>query len=54
MFCNVKEAAAKSGMSEATIYRWISDGRLPAYRMGLRQIRIKKDDLDALLTPIVH
>lgn len=54
MYCNVKEAAARSGLSEATIYRWISEGRLPAYRMGPRQIRINKDDLSALLTPIVH
>ena len=35
------EAAQRLGVTTATLYRFIDEGRLPAYRMG-RVIRIKE------------
>ena len=50
---SVKEAAEFLGVSESTIRRYISDGRLLAYRLGNgRLIRIKRQDLEKLLSPI--
>ena len=52
---SVQEAAEFLGVSESTIRRYISDGRLLAYRLGdERLIRIKRPDLDKLLSPINH
>jgi len=52
---SVQEAAEFLGVSESTIRRYISDGRLLAYRLGdERLIRIKRQDLDKLLSPINH
>jgi len=49
----VQEAAEYLAVSGATIRRYISDGRLPAYRLGNeRLIRIKRQDLERLLSPI--
>jgi len=50
---SVQEAAEFLGVSESTIRRYISDGRLLAYRLGdERLIRIKRHDLGKLLSPI--
>ena len=50
---SVQEAAEFLGVSESTIRRYVSDGRLLAYRLGdERLIRIKRQDLDKLLSPI--
>lgn len=46
-----KEAAEYLKVSEATIYRWARDGKLPAYRIGATR-RYKREDLDALAEPI--
>lgn len=37
-------------VSESTPYRWIREGRLPAYRVG-DQIRIDPEDVKALVRP---
>ena len=44
-----QEAADLVGCSLATIRNWIRDGRLRAYRMGPRLLRIKPEDLDQLI-----
>jgi len=50
---SVQKAAESLGVSESTIRRYISDGRLLAYRLGdERLIRIRRQDLDKLLSPI--
>ncbi len=38
-------AAEVLGLQSRTLYRFIDEGRLPAYRFG-RVIRIRRDDLD--------
>ena len=44
------EAAIRAGRSEATILRWVREGRLPAIRDRIRRtLRIQAADLDALL-----
>ena len=42
---NSKEAAIRLGVTTATLYRFIDEGRLPAYRMG-RVIRLKSKDIE--------
>ena len=31
------------------VYRMIEDGRLPAYRLGTKVLRLHRDDIDAAL-----
>ncbi len=42
------EAAEWYGVSERTLRRRIAEGRLPAYRVGPRAIRVKAEDVEAL------
>lgn len=44
------EAAAVAKVHVKTLYRWIDQGLLPATRINARVIRIKREDLDRLLT----
>lgn len=50
-YYTVSEAAALLNISRATIWRWIEAGKLPAYRLGPKNIRIKKEDLKAVIRP---
>lgn len=50
---SIQEAARFLAVSESTVRRYISCGRLLAYRLGNeRLIRIKQRDLEALLFPV--
>jgi excisionase family DNA binding protein len=51
-YLTVREAARLLRVSSSTIWRWIEARRLPAYRVGPRAIRIKKADLESVLTPV--
>lgn len=44
----LKAAAAWYGVSERTLRRRIAEGRLPAYRVGPRSIRVSPEDVAAL------
>jgi excisionase family DNA binding protein len=46
----VAQAAALLGVSRVSIWRWIRAGRLPAARLGHRTTRIRREDLERLLT----
>jgi len=50
----IPEAAAALKVSPVTISRWLKQGRLPAYRMGPRAVRIRRDDLTDVLKPSGH
>jgi excisionase family DNA binding protein len=50
---SVQEAADCLGLSVSTVRRYIQDQRLPAYRVaGERVLRIRRDNLEALLAPV--
>jgi excisionase family DNA binding protein len=48
---SVAEAAVLLGVSRSTVWRWIKSGKLPAYRVGHKTIRIKRADLEMILQP---
>jgi excisionase family DNA binding protein len=45
----MREASAYTGCSERTLRRYVSGGRLPAYRLGPHRLIFRLADLDALL-----
>ena len=49
---SLEDAARYIGTSEKTVRRMIAAGDLPAYRMGVRLIRIDMADIDALMVPM--
>lgn len=48
----LREAAEWYGVSERTLRRRIAEGRLRAYRIGPRAIRVSVEDLEAMAKPI--
>lgn len=50
-FYTITEAALFLDVSPVTVWRWIETRRLPAYRVGPRRIRIRKEDLMAVVQP---
>ncbi|MCC5954197.1 MAG: helix-turn-helix domain-containing protein [Acidimicrobiia bacterium] len=42
------EAASRLGITARTLYRFIDEGQLPAYRLG-RVIRLKADEVDTFI-----
>jgi excisionase family DNA binding protein len=53
VFLSVKEAAARAGVSEATVRSWIRDSMLAHFRLGAKgrrgKILVAAQDLDDLL-----
>lgn len=49
---SIAEAAEYLGVTTRSIREWITEGRLPAYRVGPKVIRIKMADLEKQLRPI--
>lgn len=47
----VQDAAEQEGCTQRAVYGQIAAGRLVAYRIPARGIRIKQSDLDEFLTP---
>ncbi|MEX2227763.1 MAG: helix-turn-helix domain-containing protein [Dehalococcoidia bacterium] len=50
--CTVAEAAEMLGVSVSTIWRWVDSGQLPAFRVGPKAIRIKRQDVEAAIQPV--
>jgi excisionase family DNA binding protein len=46
------EAASQLGVHTKTVRRLIAAGRLPAYRVGPRLIRLKSEDVAAVARPL--
>lgn len=46
----IKEAAEFLKISTMTLSRWIKQGRLTRYRVGARSVRLRRSDVEALLT----
>src|SRR3954470_21351879 len=47
----VAEAAKALKVSPITVHRWLKQGRLTAYRVGPRAIRISRSELTRILVP---
>ncbi|MGD9891357.1 MAG: helix-turn-helix domain-containing protein [Dehalococcoidia bacterium] len=50
----IAEAAAVVKVGRSTVNRWLRDGRLRAYRVGPRAVRIRRGDLFGIMTPAHH
>jgi excisionase family DNA binding protein len=52
-YLTVREAAARAGVEEQTVRRWLRDARVPLsrYRVGQRGVRISEAELSAFLAP---
>jgi excisionase family DNA binding protein len=50
-YYTVAQAAKVLDVSPSTIWRWVKAAKLPAYRVGPRKIRMKKEDLPIIITP---
>jgi excisionase family DNA binding protein len=48
------EAATLLKVSVVSLRRWIKQGRLPAYHVGPRKVRIKRSDLTKAFTPTIQ
>ncbi|HLZ70642.1 MAG TPA: helix-turn-helix domain-containing protein [Dehalococcoidia bacterium] len=48
----VKEAAQLLRVSQVTIHRWLKQGRLRAYHVGPRALRLRREDLANLVLPV--
>lgn len=46
------DAAHHLGISHRTLRYWIAEGRLTAYRVGPRLVRLDAREVDALVEPI--
>jgi excisionase family DNA binding protein len=44
----IQQVACMLQVTERTIHRWITIGQLPAYRVGVRCVRIRQADVDKL------
>ncbi len=52
-YLTIRETADLLALSVRTIHRYIAERKLKAYRVaGQRPIRIKREDVDALLKPV--
>jgi excisionase family DNA binding protein len=49
---NVDRAAEYAGVHVKTIRRWVSTGRLTAYRLGPKLLRIDLNQIDDMLRPV--
>jgi excisionase family DNA binding protein len=45
----IRDTATELGLSIDTVRRYIATGRLRAYRVGPRLLRVRREDIDALL-----
>lgn len=51
-YYTVAQAARKLQVHRSTVLRWIEAGKLVAYRVGSRAVRIKERDLERAITPV--
>ena len=51
-YLSIAKAAAYCDVTTRTVYRWIADGRLIAYRAGPTLLRVELADLDRLMRPV--
>lgn len=47
----IAEACAYLRVTRATLYRWAREGRIRLYKMGVRATRLRRSDLERMLSP---
>lgn len=47
-YCTVEQAAEFYGVNERTVRKWITEGRLTAYRIGNHLLRLDWSEVEAL------
>lgn len=50
-YAKMREVALYLDISERTVRAMIADGRLTAYKLGERVVRLDLDEVDAAMTP---
>ena len=50
---SAKQVARMLGIDPSTVYRWCRSGKVPACQTPGGQYRIKKEDADQILKPVV-
>jgi excisionase family DNA binding protein len=53
-YYTASEAARALRVSRTTIWRWIGEGRLAAYHVGGRTLRIRREDVQKALRPVIY
>jgi excisionase family DNA binding protein len=53
-YYTASEAARALRVSRTTIWRWIGEGRLAAYHVGGRTLRIRREDVQKALRPVLY
>jgi len=51
-YCDLKTVHARTAVPMSTLREWIREGKLPAFRLPGRQIRVRESDVQALFTPV--
>lgn len=46
---NVKETAARLGVSPKTIYQWAQQRRIPSVKLGGRSVRFEEDEIETMI-----
>ena len=49
---SLREAGRLLKVGRTTLHRWLKQGRLTAYRVGPKAVRIRRADLERLITPV--
>lgn len=52
IYLGVSRAAEMLGISERTLRRWITEGKVPAYRVADHSIRVTQADVMKLVEPM--
>ncbi|SUA03107.1 DNA binding domain-containing protein [Mycolicibacterium fortuitum] len=50
-YAKMREVALYLDISERTVRAMVADGRLTAYKLGERVVRLDLDEVDAAMTP---
>ncbi len=50
-YLSISETADYLGVTTRTVRQMVSDGRLVAYRLGARVVRLRRAEVDAALQP---
>ena len=50
---SIGEAVRQLKVGRTTLHRWVKQGRLTTYRVGPKAVRIRRADLERLITPVV-